>query len=659
MLETAIAKLETPTTDTDGVWIEALPARIYHTPQYGKVPIPVDKLQRMITNFKTNVRGQDIATDFEHGIDPAKGKQASGWYKDFDIRPSTDDPNQQSLWAHVQLTEEAKADVKAGKWKYWSLEWDDEYETDTGAIVPDVVIGGGLTNRPVAKRTMPINFSEEMWNELDADTQKQFAVWSTAYVNKLPDSAFLFTDSNGRHLPYKDASGKIDLPHLRNAAARVNQIKGISADKVASIRARIQKLLAGASKASELMMNMPENVDEPTKQWIRDSFMLFNESAAWEHSDPGIGAPLYSGAQGQPDPGFALMIPRQPGNPAANDPAIGGGWRWEPLAAGDPSTADELTKPELREPSGRDKTFAENDDVAYLTSALNALESYLTDETLEKDQKDVQTCQALVAKIKGLLSSEQAEPDTDEMAAQVQAATSFAEQHNITINAPKGGKTVEFTEENVTELRSLLAIPDDADSDKFMESARNAFSELKTFKDTVGQSQQEKQFSEQFPAVWAEHQALLESNRVGSARAFAESVQRLTTPKGEGDNITFEPTRNGLSALALDTVADVHKKFSEGTATMEDFEGVIKTITNGGIVEFGEVGSSHEKDLPVIDVTTATGIQNTRRAFAEKVAEVQESNPDKFGGQDKYGAAVAEAGRLYPDLAAAYRATAA
>jgi hypothetical protein len=59
--------------------------------------------------------------------------------------------------------------------------------------------------------------------------------WTAAYIDDLPDSAFLFVedgkkDADGkttprtlRHLPYKDASGAVDLPHLRNALARLPQ----------------------------------------------------------------------------------------------------------------------------------------------------------------------------------------------------------------------------------------------------------------------------------------------------------------------------------------------------------------------------------------------------------------------------------------------------
>lgn len=62
----------------------------------------------------------------------------------------------------------------------------------------------------------------------------QAAELSTADMNNLPDSAFLYIKPGGekdedgrtkprdlRMFPYKDAEGKVDLPHLRNALARI------------------------------------------------------------------------------------------------------------------------------------------------------------------------------------------------------------------------------------------------------------------------------------------------------------------------------------------------------------------------------------------------------------------------------------------------------
>jgi hypothetical protein len=62
-------------------------------------------------------------------------------------------------------------------------------------------------------------------------------VWSRKYINSLPDACFAYVepgekDENGRtvprskrHLPYMDAEGRIDLPHLRNALARLSQTR--------------------------------------------------------------------------------------------------------------------------------------------------------------------------------------------------------------------------------------------------------------------------------------------------------------------------------------------------------------------------------------------------------------------------------------------------
>lgn len=67
------------------------------------------------------------------------------------------------------------------------------------------------------------------------------AEWDTAYINDLPDSAFACIDPDGekdedgrtvprakRHYPHHKADGSVDLPHLRNALARVRQDASVS-----------------------------------------------------------------------------------------------------------------------------------------------------------------------------------------------------------------------------------------------------------------------------------------------------------------------------------------------------------------------------------------------------------------------------------------------
>jgi hypothetical protein len=62
------------------------------------------------------------------------------------------------------------------------------------------------------------------------------AEWSTAYVNDLPDSAFLYVEPGGekdgdgkttprslRHFPVRDAEGRLDEAHVANALSRIPQ----------------------------------------------------------------------------------------------------------------------------------------------------------------------------------------------------------------------------------------------------------------------------------------------------------------------------------------------------------------------------------------------------------------------------------------------------
>lgn len=80
---------------------------------------------------------------------------------------------------------------------------------------------------------------ESLTSNISKTLEKDLAKkWTTKYINSLPNSAFIIVEpayksgksdnKNARHLPYKDANGKVDLPHLRNALARCGQIKAVT-----------------------------------------------------------------------------------------------------------------------------------------------------------------------------------------------------------------------------------------------------------------------------------------------------------------------------------------------------------------------------------------------------------------------------------------------
>jgi hypothetical protein len=115
------------------------------------------------------------------------------------------------------------------------------------------------------------------------DTEK--AVWSTAFVNNLPDSSFAYVepgDKDGegktvprskRHLPYKDKSGKVDPAHVRNALARLTQTN-IPASAKASAK---RKLLAAAKQvgieaegAKTIVVEMTKSKGEEVNNMKKD-----------------------------------------------------------------------------------------------------------------------------------------------------------------------------------------------------------------------------------------------------------------------------------------------------------------------------------------------------------------------------------------------------
>jgi len=89
--------------------------------------------------------------------------------------------------------------------------------------------------------------------------QMSLAEWTGAYINDLPDSAFLYIAPGGekedgktkprslRYFPVRDAAGKVDLPHLRNAIAQAPKAK-LPAAIIAEAQAKGRKMLRAESE---------------------------------------------------------------------------------------------------------------------------------------------------------------------------------------------------------------------------------------------------------------------------------------------------------------------------------------------------------------------------------------------------------------------------
>jgi len=113
------------------------------------------------------------------------------------------------------------------------------------------------------------------------ENKETLATWSTAHVNDLPDSAFLYIGPGGtkdkegntvprdlRKFPYKDKGGKVDLPHLRNAISRLAQEKtdipdSIKKDLLEKARRILEEYTKKESNSSEeINMSETENKEK-------------------------------------------------------------------------------------------------------------------------------------------------------------------------------------------------------------------------------------------------------------------------------------------------------------------------------------------------------------------------------------------------------------
>ena len=125
---------------------------------------------------------------------------------------------------------------------------------------------------PVEKMVAALRSGEirSLVDQHPAGEVEERATWDTAYINDLPDSAFLYIEPGGkkdsdgkttpralRHFPYKDASGAIDLPHLRNALARIPQ-SNLPADVKDSLTVKATKILDAQNQKNELQQDYEE-----------------------------------------------------------------------------------------------------------------------------------------------------------------------------------------------------------------------------------------------------------------------------------------------------------------------------------------------------------------------------------------------------------------
>jgi hypothetical protein len=144
----------------------------------------------------------------------------------------------------------------------------DDYEFDESSKLFNVahvrVVEFSATTTPCDDTT--IGSTKSFNVNIDTDiginfnsVKASFAKWDVKYINELPNTSFAVVekdykdgtikDKSARHLPYKDVDGNIDLPHLRNALARMGQIEAVGESETSEeLRAKARKVLIPLAK---------------------------------------------------------------------------------------------------------------------------------------------------------------------------------------------------------------------------------------------------------------------------------------------------------------------------------------------------------------------------------------------------------------------------
>jgi hypothetical protein len=112
--------------------------------RYGRFEITKKMLSDMVRNFTAGVRGVIPALDYKHESDDV----AAGWFKSLYLK---DDGNE--LWADIEMTPKGEKILADKEFGYVSADFDTEYQdNETLQNFGCVLLGAGLTNRPVIKR---------------------------------------------------------------------------------------------------------------------------------------------------------------------------------------------------------------------------------------------------------------------------------------------------------------------------------------------------------------------------------------------------------------------------------------------------------------------------------------------------------------------------
>lgn len=130
-------------------------------PKYGKVEITRKLFSDMLDTFQKKVRGIELMIDYSHD----SNREAAGWIKDLEIIDNQE-LGESELWAIPEWTPQGGQTLSDKEFAYLSADFDPNYvDPETGINHGAVLLGAGLTNRPVIKKMNSAIQLSELYKE--------------------------------------------------------------------------------------------------------------------------------------------------------------------------------------------------------------------------------------------------------------------------------------------------------------------------------------------------------------------------------------------------------------------------------------------------------------------------------------------------------------
>lgn len=137
-------------------WIAYLPVPGKYHHSVFDLNLTAEKYDRLVSNFKANVYGQDLPVNIEHDF---RAAGAVGWIRDMRIAADG------SIEVKPEWNDRGKALLEGDRFRYVSAEWGDRWQDPvTGEFHADVPMGLAITTHPHLKPNVlkPLAMSEEV-----------------------------------------------------------------------------------------------------------------------------------------------------------------------------------------------------------------------------------------------------------------------------------------------------------------------------------------------------------------------------------------------------------------------------------------------------------------------------------------------------------------